>query len=131
MERFRILLMISVVMATSYGIGLVVWPKSLMLLYGIQLEPGGILLAQMLGAYLFGYATISWHARHAKDARLLYGIIIADFIADAGALLAALYGMYTHTLNAMGWEIVVINGLFSLAFGYFLFNPPLPLHADS
>lgn len=126
MQRLRILLGISVLMATSYGIALILWPQPLLALYGVQLTPGGVLLAQMLGAYLFGYAMINWHARAATDGRLLYGILAADWIADFGALLAAVYGLYTHTLNAMGWEIVLINGLFVLAFSYFLVYPPLP-----
>lgn len=124
MRSLKIFLMITVLLATIYGIALIIYPAELLAVYGIELSNGGELISRIVGVYLLGYAFINWNLRNSTDKKLINSIIIADLFTDAAATIISVYGVYMGIMNAMGWEMVVINLALTLGFTYFLIETP-------
>jgi hypothetical protein len=105
-----------------FGIGFVLMPKTLGSLFGMTLEPGGALMAQLFGAaFIFG-SIVLWLARNTDrddvaNRAIVIGVVVSNTIGFIVTLIAALSGVW----NAMGWLPVALYLVFGLVFAYFLF----------
>ena len=113
-------LVVKAIISLAFGIGLVLVPAAVMSLYGITLDPAGILMARFVGACLIGIGLICWFDRSA-DHDALQGITLALFVGDTVGFIVALLGQLSGLMNALGWAIVAIWLLLALGLGYFRF----------
>jgi len=116
-------LVVKAVISLVFGIALALAPAALMLLYGVTLDPPGILMARFFGACLIGIGLICWLDRSA-DRAALQGITLALFIGDSIGFIVALLGQLSGLMNALGWVNVVIWLFLALGLGYFRFLKP-------
>ncbi len=122
----RSFLMVDAVIAFAFGLGLVLIPAQLTSLYNIALNPGGVVVGQLLGATLLGFGALNWLARNVRDAPAMRAIVLGNLIADALGFAIALLSQLAGVggVNAFGWSTVVIYLLLGLGFAYFQFVKP-------
>ena len=116
-------LVVKAVISLVFGIVFALVPAVAMSLYGITLDPAGIMMTRFLGACLIGIGLICWLDRDA-DPKALQGITLALCIGDTVGFLVALVSQLSGLANALGWVNVVIWLLLALGLGYFRFLKP-------
>jgi hypothetical protein len=123
--KLSTVLTLNSIVALVVSIGLVLVPSNVILIYGGTTDTVGLFLARHYGATGIAIGVLTWllrniSIREARQAILpaLLSVFLVEFVMD---LFAQLGGM----LNALGWSIVVLDLLFVLAYGYFLFVKPV------
>jgi hypothetical protein len=110
------------VVEVVFGIGFVLFPVKLGLVFGMELSPSGILMAQLFGtAFIFG-SIVLWLARNVlvtdvAGRAIITSVVVSNAIGFIITLLASIHGVW----NAFGWLPVVLYLVFGLGFAYFLF----------
>ena len=120
--NLSLLMVINAFVAVIFGLGFVFAPGQTLSLYGISPDAAFSLVAQLFGAALIGFATLTWSARKAKASDALEAIILALFIADGIGFILSMIGQIQGVPNALGWLNVVIYLFLALGFGYFKFS---------
>jgi hypothetical protein len=118
------LFVINAVIAGLFGLAFVFAPARLLAQYGLAVDPGFGLIAQLFGAALIGYAILTWQARNAGESDARRAIVFALFVADGVAVVIALMGQLRGFVNSLGWSTVVIYLLLGIGFAYFHFAKP-------
>jgi len=109
------------VVALAYALTLLLVPGLMLSLYGMTPGPGINMMSQFLGVELIFAGLLCLNARKFTDPAVLRAILTSLLIAEAIGVVVALYGTLSGAMNALGWSIVLIYGLFSLGYVYFLF----------
>jgi hypothetical protein len=118
------LFVVNAVIAGLFGLALVLMPGQFLANYGLAIDAGFGLVAQLFGAALIGYALLTWGARSAADSEARRAIVFALFIADAVGFVLALIAQLKGLVNAVGWSTVAIYLLLAVGFAYFHFTQP-------
>ncbi len=116
-------LMLKAIISLAFGIGFAVIPAVVWSIYGVTLDPAGIMMTRFFGACLLGIGLICWITRNA-DFNTLKGITLSLCIADTIGFIVALSGQLSGNMNTLGWFIVAIWLLLALGLGYFRFLKP-------
>ncbi len=116
-------LMLKAIISLAFGIGFAVIPAVVWSIYGVTLDPAGIMMTRFFGACLLGIGLICWFTRNA-DFNTLKGILFALVIADTIGFIIALSGQLSGIINTLGWINVAIWLLLALGLGYFRFLKP-------
>ncbi len=117
--KLSYLMVVSAVVALSFGIAAVLAAGSVASFYGATLNPAGTIIAQLFGATLIGFAVLNWLAKNAKEGEALRAIVLANLVGDTIGFIVALLGQLSGALNAFGWAGVVINLILALGFLYY------------
>jgi len=122
-------LIIAGILAILYGVGFLLVPANLLVLYGAPVNPDGrlVLTTQYFGAALLGLGLVLWFV----EAATLRGVLIGSVIADVVGFLITGWGMIQGLLNATAWSSLVIYGLLALGALYLLVASPQRLTATS
>jgi hypothetical protein len=107
----------------AYGVGFALAPAAIWSIYGVTLDSFGILVSRYLAGTSLGIALICWFERRG-DADELQGINIALFVTSVVGLVAAVFGVLSGVVSALGWGNVVLLLLMVLGHGYFGFVEP-------
>jgi hypothetical protein len=118
------LFVVNAVIAGLFGLGFVFVPAQLLAQYGLEVNAGFALIAQLFGAALIGYAVLTWSARTAGESDARRAIVFALFIGDAVAFVLALMAQLKGLVNNLGWSTVAIYLLLAIGFAYFHFTNP-------
>jgi len=116
-------LVVKAIISLAFGIGFVAIPVAVWSIYGVTLDPVGILMTRFFAACLIGIGLICWFSRNA-DSNTLKGITLSLFIADTIGFIVALSGQLSGNMNTLGWIVVAIWLLLALGLGYFRFLKP-------
>lgn len=122
--KLSTLFTINAIVAFVFGLAFVLVPETSISLYGITLSPGGVIVAQLYGVSLLGYAVLTWFARNAGESEARRAIVLALVISFTIGFIVALLGQLSGVLNALGWSTVAIYLLLALGYGYFQFMKP-------
>ena len=122
--KLRNLFFVNTVVALLFALALLLMPQTLLLLYGISAGAADKLLGQFFGVQLLISGLITLFARDTMDFKSQRAITLSHFIGDGIGLIVAIGGTLSHTMNDLGWMVVVIYGFFAVAFGYFQFFGP-------
>ena len=113
-------LMLKAIISLAFGIGFAVIPAVVWSIYGVTLDPAGIMATRFFGACLLGIGLICWVTRNA-DFNTLKGILFGLVIADTIGFIIALSVQLSGIVNTLGWFNVAIWLLLALGLGYFRF----------
>ena len=116
--NFRNVMVVSGALALVFGIGFLVIPGPLASLYGLELTQSGTFVARLLGVELAGFGILAWLVRNLIEFHIQRLVLLAFFITDGAGFVVSLLAQLAGILNALGWSIVLIYLLLSLAFGY-------------
>ena len=122
--RLRTLLLIGGLVALTFGLGFLLVPRPVLLLYGVVASPVVVLLARFFGAALVQLGLILLLIRDVPDPRTQRGVVIGSFLGSLAGLVVALTGQFWGVVNAAGWSTVAIYGLLLLGYGSFIFGKP-------
>ena len=115
------LFVVNAVIAGLFGLAFVFAPARLLAQYGLVVDAGFGLVAQLFGAALVGYAILTWLVRKVGDSEARRAIVLALFISDGVAFVLALMAQLKGLVNSLGWSTVAIYLLLALGFAYFHF----------
>ena len=115
---------VNAVIAGLFGLAFVFAPAQLLAQYGLAVDPGFGLVAQLFGAALIGYAILTWQVRKTADSDARRAIVLALFISNGVAFVLALMAQLKGVVNSLGWSTVAIYLLLALGFAYFHFAKP-------
>ena len=116
-------LMLKAIISLAFGIGFIAIPTAVWSIYGVKLDPAGLMTTRYFGACLGGIGLICWITRNA-DFNTLKGIILSLCIADTIGFIIALTAQLSGIINTLGWINVAIWLLLALGLGYFRFLKP-------
>ena len=116
-------LMLKAIISLVFGIGFIAIPTAVWSIYGVELDPAGIMTTRFFGACLVGIGLICWITRNG-DSNTLKGITLSLCIADTIGFIIALTAQLSEVINALGWINVAIWLLLALGLGYFRFLKP-------
>ena len=122
--KLSTLFTINAIVAFLFGLTFVLVPGTAMSFYGITLSLGGIIVAQLFGASLLGYAVLTWSARNAGESEARNDIVLAMVLSETIGFIVALLGQLSGAVNGLGWSTVLIYLLLALGYGYFQFMKP-------
>ena len=122
--KLSTLFTINAIVAFLFGLTFVLVPGTAMSFYGITLSLGGIIVAQLFGACLLGYAVLTWSARNAGESEARNAIVLAMFLSETIGFIVALLGQLSGAVNSLGWSTVLLYLVLALGFGYFQFMKP-------
>ncbi len=105
-----------------FGSGFILLPGTMTSLYGAELLPMGLVVAQLLGAAFLGFGILRWTARKAEPSAMLNALVLAAFVEDLIGFVVLLLAQMAGLMNAMGWSNVALYGIFAAGFGYFHFT---------
>ena len=115
---------VNAVIAGLFGLAFVFAPAQLLAQYGLVVDAGFGLVAQLFGAALVGYAILTWLVRKVGDSEARRAIVLALFISDGVAFVLALIAQLKGLVNSLGWSTVAIYLLLAVGFAYFHFAKP-------
>jgi hypothetical protein len=122
--KLSTLFTINAIVAFLFGLTFVLVPGTAISFYGITLSLGGIIVAQLYGASLLGYAVLTWSARNAGESEARNAIVLAMFLSETIGFIVALLGQLSGAVNGLGWSTVLLYLVLALGFGYFQFMKP-------
>ena len=111
-------LMVKAIISLAFGIGFVVIPTAVWSIYGVTIDPVGILMTRFLAACLLGIGLICWVTRNA-DFNTLKGITLSLCIADTIGFIIALSAQLSGIINTLGWINVAIWLLLALGVDHY------------
>ncbi len=117
-------MMAKAVVCIIFGVGFVLAPAPVFGLYGITLNAGSTMIAQLFGCSFIVLATLLWFAHNAAGSELsLRAIVLGVFVGDVIGFIIALLAQLNGVTNALGWMIVALYLILAAGFGYFQFSP--------
>ena len=111
---------VKAVICFIFGLGSLLIPTIMWPIYGVSLDPNGLLMARFLAALLIGVGLILWIYRN-EDPGKLKEITFSLFIADTIGFIVAFVGQLSGVMNSLGWIVVAIWLFLALGLGYFRF----------
>lgn len=122
----RIILRSAAVVATLYGIILVIAPNTLMSMYRSQLLDGsGFYFAMLTGAMLLGWGAMNWAASNAPDIAEIHYVLLGNLVAQALCLLVSVFRQLTYAeAPESGWLNVAIFLVFGALFAWLYMSSP-------
>ncbi len=112
------------VVCLVFGVGFVLAPGPIFGLYGIKLDAGTTMIAQLLGTTFIVLATLLWFAHNAEGNEVaMRAIVLGVFVGDTLGFIIALLAQLNGVTNALGWMIVALYLILAAGFGYFQFSP--------
>ncbi len=119
--NLRNLMIIKAIVCLGFGIPLLLIPTQLMSMYGLPLDPNGILMGRLYGSAMLGILCLTWFSRNDPGSITLRAAILFLFVYDGLAFLVTLAAMTSGLMSAFGWSIVAIYLFFAAGYGYFQF----------
>jgi hypothetical protein len=109
------------ILGAFYGLALLAIPVKFLANYGIVLDNGGVTVARLLGAILFGNSIIYWLFRNvpASDKTWRY-ILTGTIIYSAISIPISATSALTGITNSMGWTTVAVQFLVTVTCAYYL-----------
>jgi hypothetical protein len=103
------------------GLAALLAPAQLAAVFGVTLNDVGIAQTRLLGAAYLGYTAIVWLARDVRDLAAQRAIAVGNLLSWALSLVVTVAGIATGLAGAQGWLLVVLEVVFTAAWGYFAF----------
>ena len=118
------LLILNAVVALVFGIAFLLFPGTVVALYGATPGPQINLVAQFFGVELVHIGLFAWLARNVADGLAQRAIILAFLLGDVIGLVISLVGTVSGVLNEVGWSSVVVYAVLALGYANLQFMKP-------
>ena len=118
------LMIIKAIVCIGFGLPMLLLPDKLMALYGLTLDPNGMVMARLYGAALSGNFLLTWFCRKDPGSVTLRAAVLYLFVYDGFAFIVTLMAVLNGVMSTFGWSAVAIYLFFTLGYGYFQFRKP-------
>ena len=103
------------------GLSALLAPAELAAAFGVTLDAAGALQTRLLGAAYLGYAAITWFGKDVRDSAAQHAIALGSVVSYAISLVLTIAGVVVGPAGTQAWLLVVLQALFTTAWGYFAF----------
>ncbi|NOQ96381.1 MAG: hypothetical protein GQ555_07165 [Desulfobacterales bacterium] len=121
--KIKSMMSIKAIVVIFFGLGFLFMTQTLMGLYGMNLNSGGITTSRLLGQMYVLIALVLWLCRNTSEASTKKAFAISVTIGDAIGTVVCLMAVLSGAMNSFGWSAVAIYLLFTIGFGYFVLKP--------
>lgn len=118
--KLKFLMTINALVCLAIGIPMLLVPAQLMSLYGLNLNPGGIMMTRLYAGALLGNFLVAWFSRKDTGSISLYAAVLYLFIYNGINFLVTLWATLEGIMEILGLTVVVVFFIFTIAFGYTL-----------
>jgi len=122
--KLKNLMIIKAIICLGFGVPMLLVPAKLMSLYGLTLDPSGILMARLYGGALFGTLLLTWFSRNDTGSITLRAAVLYLLVYDGINFIVTLVAVLSGIMSAFGWSAVGIYLFFTIGYGYFQFVKP-------
>jgi hypothetical protein len=122
--KLRHLFTINIFFAIFFGISCAVFPGLVHQMYGLPPTDASIWCTRLVGGSILGFGTLMWFGRKTKSIDARRAIALALLTQDSIGTIASLEIQLSGAINTFGWSNIILYGLLSLAYAYFLFIRP-------
>ncbi len=105
------------------GLGFLFFTQTVMSLFGMNINTGGIVAIRLLGQMYLLMALLLWFCRKTSEATTKNAFAISITIGDAIGAIVCLMAVLSGTINSLGWLPASIYLFFTIGFGYFIVRP--------
>lgn len=120
--KLRTIFMWNTVVAVVFALGELLGPDTVLKLFGFSTGKSEVVLTQVLGAALLGFAALTWFARDFADPQATRAATISLLIFTTVGFVVALLGMLSQvTRSASAWLVVVLFLFFAGGYAHFQF----------
>ena len=90
-------------------------------IHGLTSSPSASLVSRYLGSALLGLGVIVWMARHWGNSDALSAVMWGSLVVAVAGFIVSVHATMAGLMNAMGWALVIVQGLLALGFVFFGF----------
>jgi hypothetical protein len=112
----KMLVTISAAVCFGPAMLLLVMPGTLMAVYGLTLDAGGMFLGRVLGAVLVGLAIVFWRARSTREGELVRAAVWAGLLHNALLVIVILAGVLSGAIIWTGWPAAGLHVILAIGF---------------
>jgi hypothetical protein len=117
--KFRNLLILNAIVLGISGILALLFPTSVLSLYGVGSGPAVKLMAQYAGLGSLAIALVAWFVRDVKDPKARYAVTMAFLIIYVIGAIVSVLGTISGTMK-IGWAVVGLYLLFAIGYSSIL-----------
>ncbi len=118
--NFRFLFVLNAILAAAAGVFFMVLPETVLTLFGTEVYVSTLFVARFLGGALLMSGILLWLLKEFGGIQRTLGMTLLGGSVVGFAL--ALIGMTSSgVIRANGWVLLVIYGVFALAYAFLLF----------
>ena len=121
--KIKSMMSIKAIVVIFFGLGFLFITQTIMSLYGMNVNSGGIAVARLLGQMYILIALVLLLCRNTTEATTKKAFAISVTIGDAIGTIVSLLAVLSGAMNAFGWSAVAIYLIFTIGFGYFIIKP--------
>ncbi len=123
--RLSPFLTIASLLAMVFGLGFLFVPAAMLAQYGVEANPGSVLMSRFFAGALMQLGATLFLARPIEDVIGRRAILLGGLIGSIVGLAVAVAAVRAGIVNALGWSTVAIYGLLLLGYGSLLaVRPP-------
>jgi hypothetical protein len=117
--KARDFLLIEAVVLLIVGLAFLINATWVLNLFGVTLGPDGVLMTQLLGAAVLGFAALNYVARYFRIAEEMRPIILANFVMNAVGFGVMLWHRVSAEIgNVWSWIPIILLLLSAVIFAY-------------
>ena len=120
MMNLKNLMIVNAIVCLVIGIPLLLLPVKFMSLFGLNLNPGGMIMTQLYGGALLGNFLIAWFSRKDNGSISLYAAILYLFVYNGINFLVTLLATVNGIMEVAGYTAVILFLIFTVSYGYVL-----------
>ncbi len=114
------LFLVTLIVESLFALGFIFAPGTMLGNFGVTLDTTSTILARMFGSALVGFPILLWFARKSDNMEFKKGAARSLFAYYLVSTVPLVIAETTGLMNALGWSVVGLHGIFLLWFGYFL-----------
>ena len=119
--KLKNLMILNAFFCLLIGIPMLLLPAKFMALFGLNLNPGGMIMAQLYGGALLGNFLIAWFSRKDTGSISLYAAVLYLFIYNGINFLVIFWATWKGIMEVLGYTAVIGFLFFMINYGYVLF----------
>jgi hypothetical protein len=129
---YRLMFTINAVVVAIFGVVFMIMPEFALSQFKSEVYIATLFVARILGSVMLLSALFLWLIKDSAPQKMQKNIAFLLLAYSIGGFVMSLLGMTSiGILRANGWVLLVIFGVFSLAYGYILFLQPKPRPSES
>ncbi len=118
MRKLKKLMIINAIVCLIIGIPLLLLPVKFMALFGLNLNPGGMIMTQLYGGALLGNFLIAWFSKNDNGSISLYAAVLYLFVYNGINFLVTLMATINGIMEVVGFSAVILFLFFTISYGY-------------
>ena len=114
------LFLVSMIVEAIFGIGFILAPGALLGPMGVTLNETATPFARLFGSAVISFPVLLWFVRKSDKAEFRMGAVYTLFVYYIVSTILLLMIELSGQMNSMGWSVVILHGVLTIWFGYYL-----------